>query len=101
LELEKESKNGVGTVRRKHIPSNPANEQRNNHRRKSIKRLLKRDHSRSSSIRCSIQTCSRHANINKIVGWKPVLVCADTFRAGAFDQLKQNATKAKIPFYGR
>jgi len=27
-------------------------------------------------------------------------VCADTFRAGAFDQLKQNATKAKIPFYG-
>ncbi|KAJ8774141.1 hypothetical protein K2173_009572 [Erythroxylum novogranatense] len=33
-------------------------------------------------------------------GWKPALVCADTFRAGAFDQLKQNATKAKIPFYG-
>ncbi|KAL3580029.1 hypothetical protein D5086_017864 [Populus alba] len=33
-------------------------------------------------------------------GWKPVLVCADTLRAGAFDQLKQNATKAKIPFYG-
>lgn len=29
-----------------------------------------------------------------------VQVCADTFRAGAFDQLKQNATKAKIPFYG-
>ena len=27
-------------------------------------------------------------------------MCADTFRAGAFDQLKQNATKAKIPFYG-
>jgi len=27
-------------------------------------------------------------------------VCADTYRAGAFDQLKQNATKAKIPFYG-
>jgi len=33
-------------------------------------------------------------------GWKSALVCADTFRAGAFDQLKQNATKAKIPFYG-
>lgn len=33
-------------------------------------------------------------------GWKPALVCADTFRAGAFDQLKQNATKARIPFYG-
>ena len=30
----------------------------------------------------------------------PSQVCADTFRAGAFDQLKQNATKAKIPFYG-
>lgn len=28
------------------------------------------------------------------------MVCADTFRAGAFDQLKQNATKAKIPFFG-
>ncbi len=23
-------------------------------------------------------------------------VCADTFRAGAFDQLKQNATKAQV-----
>jgi len=34
-------------------------------------------------------------------GWKTCLVCADTFRAGAFDQVKQNATKAKIPFYGR
>lgn len=33
-------------------------------------------------------------------GFKTCLVCADTFRAGAFDQLKQNATKAKIPFYG-
>ncbi|KAK4336944.1 hypothetical protein RND71_043516 [Anisodus tanguticus] len=33
-------------------------------------------------------------------GWKTCLVCADTFRAGAFDQLKQNATKARIPFYG-
>ena len=31
---------------------------------------------------------------------KTCLVCADTFRAGAFDQLKQNATKARIPFYG-
>src|ERR1700728_2678988 len=33
-------------------------------------------------------------------GWKTALVCADTFRAGAFDQLKQNATKVRIPFYG-
>jgi signal recognition particle subunit SRP54 len=28
------------------------------------------------------------------------MVCADTFRAGAFDQLKQNATKLNVPFYG-
>lgn len=34
-------------------------------------------------------------------GWKAALVCADTFRAGAFDQLKQNATRARIPFFGR
>ena len=33
-------------------------------------------------------------------GFRTCLVCADTFRAGAFDQLKQNATKAKIPFFG-
>jgi signal recognition particle subunit SRP54 len=33
-------------------------------------------------------------------GFKVGLVCGDTFRAGAFDQLKQSATKAKIPFYG-
>lgn len=33
--------------------------------------------------------------------WKTALVCADTFRAGAFEQIKQNATKAKIPFYGK
>ena len=32
--------------------------------------------------------------------WKTCLICADTFRAGAFDQLRQNATKAGIPFYG-
>lgn len=33
-------------------------------------------------------------------GWKPALVCADTFRAGAFDQLKQNALRIRVPFYG-
>jgi signal recognition particle subunit SRP54 len=32
--------------------------------------------------------------------WKTAMVCADTFRAGALDQLKQNATKLHIPFYG-
>ena len=33
-------------------------------------------------------------------GWKACLVCADTFRAGAFEQLKQNATRCRIPFHG-
>jgi signal recognition particle subunit SRP54 len=32
--------------------------------------------------------------------WKVAMVCADTFRAGALDQLKQNATKLRLPFYG-
>ncbi|KAL5722691.1 signal-recognition-particle GTPase [Ranunculus cassubicifolius] len=45
-------------------------------------------------------TCTKYAYYHQKNGWKPALVCADTFRAGAFDQLKQNATKAKIPFYG-
>lgn len=45
-------------------------------------------------------TCGKYAYHYQRKGWKPALVCADTFRAGAFDQLKQNATKAKIPFYG-
>eukprot|EP00921_Rhytidocystis_pertsovi_P021299 GHVQ01034026.1.p1 GENE.GHVQ01034026.1~~GHVQ01034026.1.p1 ORF type:complete len:487 (-),score=81.15 GHVQ01034026.1:158-1618(-) len=45
-------------------------------------------------------TCTKFAYYYQKKGWKTALVCADTFRAGAFDQLKQNATKAKIPFYG-
>ncbi|GFS91351.1 signal recognition particle 54 kDa protein [Nephila pilipes] len=45
-------------------------------------------------------TCSKLAYFYLKKGWKTCLVCADTFRAGAFDQLKQNATKARIPFYG-
>ncbi|CAJ2661420.1 signal recognition particle 54 kDa protein 2-like [Trifolium pratense] len=45
-------------------------------------------------------TCTKYAHYYQKKGWKPALVCADTFRAGAFDQLKQNATKAKTPFYG-
>jgi signal recognition particle subunit SRP54 len=31
---------------------------------------------------------------------RPSQVCADTFRAGAYDQLRQNATKLRVPFYG-
>ncbi|VDI83921.1 signal recognition particle subunit SRP54 [Mytilus galloprovincialis] len=45
-------------------------------------------------------TCSKLAYYYQKKGWKTCLICADTFRAGAFDQLKQNATKARIPFYG-
>lgn len=46
------------------------------------------------------RTCTKYANYYQKKGWKVSLVCADTFRAGAFDQLKQNATKCRIPFYG-
>jgi signal recognition particle subunit SRP54 len=45
-------------------------------------------------------TCTKLAYHYAKKDWKTALVCADTFRAGAFDQLKQNAMKAKIPFYG-
>jgi signal recognition particle subunit SRP54 len=45
-------------------------------------------------------TCTKLARYYQARGFKACLVCADTFRAGAFDQLKQNATKAKIPYYG-
>jgi len=45
-------------------------------------------------------TVTKLAHHYKQKGWKPALVCADTFRAGAFDQLKQNATKCRIPYYG-
>lgn len=45
-------------------------------------------------------TCTKMAYHYMKKGWRTCLVCADTFRAGAYDQLKQNATKARIPFYG-
>ncbi|WAR20315.1 SRP54-like protein [Mya arenaria] len=45
-------------------------------------------------------TCTKLAYYYQKKGWRTCLICADTFRAGAFDQLKQNATKARIPFYG-
>ncbi|XP_065198213.1 signal recognition particle subunit SRP54-like [Sycon ciliatum] len=44
---------------------------------------------------CKLAHFYQHRN-----NWKSCIVCADTFRAGAFDQIKQNATKARIPFYG-
>mmetsp|Transcript_13918 Transcript_13918/g.13911 ORF Transcript_13918/g.13911 Transcript_13918/m.13911 type:complete len:502 (+) Transcript_13918:12-1517(+) len=45
-------------------------------------------------------TCAKYAYNYLRKGWRVGLVCADTFRAGAFDQLKQNATRIKVPFYG-
>ncbi|KAG2600533.1 signal recognition particle 54 kDa protein 2-like [Panicum virgatum] len=45
-------------------------------------------------------TCTKYADYYRWKGFSPALVCADTFQADAFDQLKQNAAKAKIPFYG-
>ena len=45
-------------------------------------------------------SCTKLAYYFKRKGWKVILICADTFRAGAYDQLKQNATKAKVAYYG-
>jgi signal recognition particle subunit SRP54 len=45
-------------------------------------------------------TIAKFASYYQKRNWKTAMVCADTFRAGAFDQLKQNATKLRIPFYG-
>ena len=45
-------------------------------------------------------TCTKLAYYYQRKGWRVALVCADTFRAGAFDQLRQNAAKIKVPFFG-
>jgi signal recognition particle subunit SRP54 len=45
-------------------------------------------------------TIGKYANYYARRGYKTGMICADTFRAGALDQLKQNATKLRIPFYG-
>lgn len=45
-------------------------------------------------------SCTKYAAYFQRKGLKTGLVCADTFRAGAYDQLRQNATKAKVRFYG-
>ncbi|KAL0266057.1 UNVERIFIED_CONTAM: hypothetical protein PYX00_011774 [Menopon gallinae] len=42
----------------------------------------------------------KFANFYKKKGFKVGIVCADTFRAGAFDQIKQNALKIKVPYFG-
>ena len=45
-------------------------------------------------------TIAKFANHYLRKGYKCCMVCADTFRAGAYDQLRQNATKLRCPFYG-
>jgi signal recognition particle subunit SRP54 len=45
-------------------------------------------------------TIAKYAHYYASRKWRVAMVCADTFRAGAFDQLKQNATKVRVPFYG-
>ncbi|EKX73960.1 signal recognition particle 54kDa protein 2, putative [Theileria equi strain WA] len=45
-------------------------------------------------------SCTKFAYHYQRKGWRTALICADTFRAGAFDQLKQNAAKVKISFFG-
>ncbi|MEN2497200.1 MAG: Signal recognition particle [Marteilia pararefringens] len=45
-------------------------------------------------------SCAKYAYYYQKRGWKTCMICADTFRAGAFDQLKQNCAKANIPYYG-
>lgn len=45
-------------------------------------------------------SCTKLAHHYSRKGWRVGLVCGDTFRAGAFDQLRQNAAKGKIPFFG-
>lgn len=45
-------------------------------------------------------TCTKLAVHYQKRGFKSCIVCADTFRAGAFDQTRQSATKAKIAYFG-
>ncbi|KAH0570010.1 Signal recognition particle 54 [Spironucleus salmonicida] len=45
-------------------------------------------------------TATKYGAYYKRRNWRVGVVCCDTFRAGAFDQLKQNCTAAKLPFYG-
>ncbi|KDQ60949.1 hypothetical protein JAAARDRAFT_31942 [Jaapia argillacea MUCL 33604] len=45
-------------------------------------------------------TCTKLAVYYQKRGYKSCIVCADTFRAGAFDQTRQSATKAKVAYFG-
>lgn len=45
-------------------------------------------------------TCAKYAHYWQRKNFRTCMICADTFRAGAFDQLKQNATKIRVPYHG-
>eukprot|EP01105_Mastigella_eilhardi_P028238 TRINITY_DN9180_c0_g1_i1.p1 TRINITY_DN9180_c0_g1~~TRINITY_DN9180_c0_g1_i1.p1 ORF type:complete len:323 (-),score=52.02 TRINITY_DN9180_c0_g1_i1:517-1485(-) len=45
-------------------------------------------------------TVTKLAHWYRRKGFKPGIICADTFRAGALPQLTMSATRAKIPYYG-
>lgn len=45
-------------------------------------------------------TAAKYARWHRKKGYNPALIGADTFRAGALDQLKQAAARASLPFYG-
>lgn len=45
-------------------------------------------------------TSAKIARFYQKRGLKPALVCTDTFRPGAYDQLKQLAEKINVPIYG-
>lgn len=45
-------------------------------------------------------TTTKLAFFLKKRGLRCGVVCCDTFRAGAYDQLKQNCSKIRVPFYG-
>merc|ERR1711962_721163 len=42
----------------------------------------------------------KYANHYKKKDFKVGIVCADTFRAGAFEQVKQNCLKINVPYFG-
>jgi len=45
-------------------------------------------------------TIAKLANYLKKRGYRVAIICADTYRPGAYDQLKQLATQIGVPFYG-
>ena len=46
-------------------------------------------------------TIAKYARYYQRKGWKTCMICADTFRAGALDQLAQNAARLRVDFFGK